>query len=111
MQKKAIVYDDEVPQLFVVEQGTARRRVVDTGYESGDGVEITRGVVAGDLVVVVGQSALKDGTVVQAEDEDGAPLGPPPGATADGTAADPSTAAAADGDVERPRGKRPGRRP
>ncbi|RMG44436.1 MAG: efflux RND transporter periplasmic adaptor subunit [Acidobacteria bacterium] len=73
--KKALVHEDERPHLFVVDgEGRARRRPVELGYEDAERVEIAQGVEPGELVVVVGQSALKDGALVAAEDEEGRPV-------------------------------------
>jgi membrane fusion protein (multidrug efflux system) len=111
VEKRALVYDDEVPHVYVVEDGAAIRREVETGYESGDRVEVQSGVAAGDLVVVVGQSGLKDGSRVQAEDEDGNPIGPPP-SDASTESAEPEAPGGDDRPAAKgPREKRPGRRP
>ena len=72
--KKALVYEDEAPHLFVVENGRAVRRPVALGYQDPSRAEITDGVEVGEIVVLVGQSTLKDGSVVSAEDESGTPV-------------------------------------
>jgi membrane fusion protein (multidrug efflux system) len=72
--KKSIVYEDETPHVFVVQDGTAVRRSVEIGYQDRERAEIVRGVDDGDLIVLVGQSALKDGSLVRAEDESGTPI-------------------------------------
>ncbi|MGE0443910.1 MAG: efflux RND transporter periplasmic adaptor subunit [Vicinamibacterales bacterium] len=54
--------------LFVAEGDVARRRLVTTGVANEQGVEITEGLQAGELVIVRGQAGLVDGgaiTVVQ----------------------------------------------
>ncbi len=50
--------------LFVVQGEIARRRTVGTGALSGDRVEVTSGVEAGDLVVTRGGFNVKDGDKV-----------------------------------------------
>ncbi|MBP1712211.1 MAG: efflux pump, family, rane fusion lipoprotein [Deltaproteobacteria bacterium] len=50
--------------LLVVQGDTARRRTVGTGAISGDRVEVTSGVEAGDLVVTRGGFNVKDGDKV-----------------------------------------------
>jgi RND family efflux transporter MFP subunit len=47
--------------LFMVQGDTARRRTVRTGALSGDRVEVTSGLEAGDLVVTRGGFNVKDG--------------------------------------------------
>ena len=58
--------------VFVVEDGKAVRKVVQTGYSEGGLVEISEGIADEDLVVTVGQVGLKEGaavTVINAPDE------------------------------------------
>lgn len=50
--------------LFVVENGTARRREVVTGAAGGDSVEVTGGLKPGEQYVVRGGFNLKDGDTV-----------------------------------------------
>jgi len=76
--KKALVFEDETPHVFVIEDGAARRRAVSLGYQDDARAEVAEGVAEGDSVVLVGQSTLKDGTVVVAEDEAGRKVGGEP---------------------------------
>ena len=66
----AVLSEDADRAVFVVEDGVARRRTVDLGYTSADRVEVVDGLAPEDAVIVVGQSAVKDGTPVTA-DRDG----------------------------------------
>jgi len=90
LPKKTLVYEDEKPHVFVVEEGRARRQAVELGYQNTSRTEVTSGLDDGVLVVLVGQSTLKEGSPVAAEDENGAPV--------DGEGEGPETTA----------GKRPG---
>jgi membrane fusion protein (multidrug efflux system) len=74
LPKKTLVYEDEKPHVFVVEEGRARRQPVDLGYQDASRAEVTSGLDEGTLVVLVGQSTLKEGSPVSAEDENGAPV-------------------------------------
>jgi RND family efflux transporter MFP subunit len=47
--------------VFVVDGGVARFRVLETGIESGDAVQVTGGLTGGELVVVDGNAFLEDG--------------------------------------------------
>jgi membrane fusion protein (multidrug efflux system) len=67
IQKRAIVYDNELPYVFVVENGTASRRRINLGYQDETRAEVTSGLEEGEVIVVVGQSALKDGSTVAEE--------------------------------------------
>ena len=69
--KKAIIYEDELPYVFVVEEGIAHKRRLVLGYQDELRAEVISGVDTGELVVLVGQSALEDGSAVTAEDEQG----------------------------------------
>ena len=53
--------------VFVVEDGTARRRAVTTGLVLPDRVQILSGVASGDRVVVEGGDALADGDRVSTD--------------------------------------------
>jgi membrane fusion protein (multidrug efflux system) len=51
--------------VFVVRDGTARRREVRLGEREPGRVQILEGIAAGDTVVVAGQQRLADGTPVR----------------------------------------------
>jgi membrane fusion protein (multidrug efflux system) len=102
LPKKTLVYEDEKPHVFVVEQGRAHRRRVELGYQDQARAEVVTGLEDGSLVVLVGQSTLKDGSLVKAEDSDGQPVdvGAPVETTDSEPSHPPGRAAAAGG--ERP---------
>jgi membrane fusion protein (multidrug efflux system) len=60
----AILDEDIEKSLFVIEDGVARRRIIETGITDNDMVEILEGIDDSDTVVVVGQGGLRDGTPV-----------------------------------------------
>jgi len=65
----ALVREDDKPAVFVVgPDGKAHRREVTVGLETAEGVEIAKGVAAGEKVVVKGHEELPDGATVAAED-------------------------------------------
>ena len=66
--KRAIVEEDGEHYVFTTDGATANRRKVDLGYESDAQVEVRKGVVAGDRVVVAGQGNLKEGSKVREVD-------------------------------------------
>ena len=49
---------------FVINDNKAERRVLDLGAQSGDMVEIRRGITSGEDVVIIGQENLSDGTTI-----------------------------------------------
>ncbi|MBO6236673.1 MAG: efflux RND transporter periplasmic adaptor subunit, partial [Schwartzia sp.] len=64
----AIVMRDDQRTVYVVENETAVRRVVTTGYIGDDLVEIFDGVTENDLVIVGGQNKLREGSKVKVVD-------------------------------------------
>ncbi|MBN2716980.1 MAG: efflux RND transporter periplasmic adaptor subunit [Deltaproteobacteria bacterium] len=53
---------DNERQVFVVDKnGSAHEKVVQIGVQNGDMVEVTKGLVAGDRVVIRGQYSLRSG--------------------------------------------------
>ena len=59
--RAAVLYDGDQPYVFVVNRDVAARRPVTIGLEQADVVQLTRGVRAGDRVVIEGGPALSDG--------------------------------------------------
>jgi membrane fusion protein (multidrug efflux system) len=51
-------------KLWVLENGAAQPRQVETGIRTGDRVEITRGLEAGESVIVTGLQILRPGLTV-----------------------------------------------
>lgn len=62
--RSAVITQDAKSTVFVVNEGTAQRRVVETGYANNGSIEIVSGLEKGDRVVTVGQNSLKDGARV-----------------------------------------------
>ena len=62
----ALVEEDGVQLVYVVDDGAAVRRVVQVGIESEGVTEILAGLDPADSVVVTGQSSLRDGSRVLA---------------------------------------------
>ena len=62
--KKAVVYDQDQPAVFVVDGGVAHKRPVTLGPAQGDQLAVTDGLVVGNRIVVEGAAALDDGMAV-----------------------------------------------
>lgn len=62
----AAVREDGEVIVFVVEDGEARRRSVETGIEADGMIEVTGGLSARETVVLSGQTRLRDGSRVLA---------------------------------------------
>ena len=69
--KKAIVYDDGFPHVFIVNDSTATRVRLKVGFEDTDNLEILDGTKQGDRIIVVGQNGLKDQAKVRVIDGPG----------------------------------------
>jgi RND family efflux transporter MFP subunit len=63
--KKAMVLESERDEVFIVDDGVARRVPVELGYSDGERVEIMSGLSEGQMVVTVGQEGLRDGIPVR----------------------------------------------
>lgn len=62
---EAVTSDIGGAYVYVVDNGIARRRVIETGLRNDRLVEVTSGLEAGDRVVTVGQFRLQDGDPVK----------------------------------------------
>ena len=63
--KRALVYDEGEPLAFVVTDSIVSRTPIELGFADRDLVEVTSGLDPGQLVVVVGQGLLRDGSEVR----------------------------------------------
>jgi RND family efflux transporter MFP subunit len=82
--KRALRREGEVDLLFVARGGRAQRVEVSEGYSDDDSVEVTvlQGELArGDLVIVVGNRELEQGSEVELEQEKHAPPSAPDSVT------------------------------
>jgi multidrug efflux pump subunit AcrA (membrane-fusion protein) len=59
---------DDQRTVYVIEDDTAVRRVVNTGYIGDDLVEILGGITEKDLVITGGQNKLREGSKVKVVD-------------------------------------------
>ena len=63
--QKAILEIDGTPSAFIVEDGRAVLRQIETGLTLGDTAEVLSGLAEGEQVVVEGQYTLSDGGLVE----------------------------------------------
>jgi membrane fusion protein (multidrug efflux system) len=70
----AIVNEDDQAVVYVVEDGSAIRRVIRTGIQSGENVEVLSGLGEQEQIVVTGQGSLRDGSRVFASIETRGPV-------------------------------------
>jgi len=67
--KRALLNEEERAYVFVVANGAAKEAELTTGFSDADRVEVLHGLGPNDLVVVDGQSRLRDGIDVRIIDE------------------------------------------
>jgi membrane fusion protein (multidrug efflux system) len=60
----ALVKEDSETVVYVVEDGAAVRRAIETGIRSGDNIEVLSGLEVHEKIVVTGQGGLRDGSRV-----------------------------------------------
>ncbi len=62
--RMAVLEDETKKSVFIVEDGLAKRRTVQTGYSMGENIEVTQGLAGDETVITLGQTGLKDGAEV-----------------------------------------------
>lgn len=78
VSKRAVVYDEGSPHVFVVSDSTANKVSFQMGFDDTEYVEVLSGVSMGDLIVVVGQNGLKDNARVRIIEGEGLRIPAPP---------------------------------
>ena len=63
--QQAVVTMGDKSVVFVIDGENARRRAVELGEKQGDKVEVTKGLVAGEAVILAGKVKLTDGQPVK----------------------------------------------
>jgi membrane fusion protein (multidrug efflux system) len=62
----AVIEEDDATTVYVVVDGEVEQRAITTGIRSDDRIEVLQGLAEDEQVVVVGHSALRDGSKVLA---------------------------------------------
>jgi RND family efflux transporter MFP subunit len=65
--RSAVLYENERPYVFVAVKDKVQRRDIAVGIQDANGVEILKGIAAGDSVVVLGNDELSDGMSIRIE--------------------------------------------
>jgi len=63
--KRALVYESGIPVVYINQDSLAFRRLVHLGLETGSSAEIIGGISENELVIVDGQSTLRDSSKVK----------------------------------------------
>jgi membrane fusion protein (multidrug efflux system) len=67
--KHALVEEDDQAAVYVVENGAVSRRIIETGIEANEVVEVLGGLSGDEEIVVIGHSGLRDGSKVLASNK------------------------------------------
>ena len=67
--KKALILESESDQVYVNRDGKASKVSLQTGFVSGEFVEVISGLLEGDQVVTLGQEGLREGLPIKTADE------------------------------------------
>lgn len=70
----ALVQEDNQTVVYVVEDGAAVRRLIQTGIQSGESIEVLSGLAEHEQIVVTGQGNLRDGSRVFASIDSASPV-------------------------------------
>lgn len=62
--KNAVLNEDGVNSIFVINNSLAHRKTIRTGYENGENIEVLEGISPADTVVTIGQNSLQDSSLV-----------------------------------------------
>jgi RND family efflux transporter MFP subunit len=63
--REALIGSAKNPQVFVVENGKAAMKNIQTGNSSNESIEVIQGIKAGEVVIISGHINLADGTPVE----------------------------------------------
>jgi len=86
--RKALVLDSLGDTVYIKSADVAKRREVRLGLRSEDSVEVLEGLAEGDLLIVIGQDGLADGTPISVIGDEP----PAPAAAAEGSSGPPPEA-------------------
>lgn len=67
--EEAIAYESGKPFIFIVKEGKAQKRSIETGMRKIGRVQITKGLEAGEVVVTAGHLKIRDGSQVIAKEQ------------------------------------------
>jgi membrane fusion protein (multidrug efflux system) len=63
--KKALVLESDADQVYVYDDGVARKATLQLGFQESDRVEVLSGLNEGEQVVTVGQEGLREGLPIR----------------------------------------------
>ena len=63
--KQALIFENDLPYIYVVRDSLALKTLVKSGFDDNRFIEVLDYIQPGDLIVIVGQSGLKDSVQVK----------------------------------------------
>jgi membrane fusion protein (multidrug efflux system) len=70
----AVLEEDNVSVVYIVDDGAAIRRMIETGIEENGNIEVLSGLEGNERIIVTGQNGLRDGSRVLASVSANAPV-------------------------------------
>jgi hypothetical protein len=65
LPRAAVVFEKGKPSIFIPEDGKARKKSIQTGFDDGKNIEILGGLEEGQTVLVPGSTPLTDGQLIK----------------------------------------------
>jgi membrane fusion protein (multidrug efflux system) len=69
IQKKSLILESDRDQVYIYQEGKAHKVTLQTGFATGENLEVLSGLNEGDLVVTAGQDGLREGLPIRIPDE------------------------------------------
>ena len=69
IDRDAVISKEGETYVFVDDNGTAVKKIVETGIDDGTSIQILSGINEGDMVVVKGQTYLSEGDILNVIDD------------------------------------------
>jgi membrane fusion protein (multidrug efflux system) len=69
IQKKSLILESDRDQVYIYQDGKAHKVTLQTGFSSGESLEVLAGLQEGDLVVTAGQDGLREGLPIRIPEE------------------------------------------
>lgn len=69
IQKKSLILESDRDQVYIYQEGKAHKVTLQTGFSSGENLEVLSGLQEGDLVVTAGQDGLREGLPIRIPEE------------------------------------------
>ena len=69
IQKKSLILESDRDQVYIYREGKAHKVTLETGFASGENMEVLSGLNEGDLVVTAGQDGLREGLPLRIPEE------------------------------------------